>query len=134
MQARLTSTILILLLSVASARAAVEVTFTGGRILVVEAVQIARGRATLTLLGGGTRALEAGRSQTTTIVPDPPTALDPPETAKERQPADANPLPLTGAEAGAAMLPTPAGSSAAGASAPVETLEAASTPGGPIDY
>jgi soluble lytic murein transglycosylase-like protein len=68
---RLAVPALILLLSVSSAHASVEVTFVGGRTLVVQSIEIANGRATLTLQGGGTLTIEAGRIKATATLPDP---------------------------------------------------------------
>lgn len=83
--------VLIFLLSASSAAAAVQVTFVGGRILVVDALEIRDGRATLILAGGGTMTLEARRILSSETIPDPP----PPPASKQEEPA---PPSITGAE------------------------------------
>lgn len=70
--------ILILLLSGSSAFASLEVRFTTGAALLVEGIELREGKATLTLVGGGTLTVDAARIASSTPVPTPEPAPAPP--------------------------------------------------------
>jgi len=114
MPVRFAASILLLLLSASSARASTEVTFLGGRTLVVESIEIKNGQATLTLPGGGTMTLEATRIASTATLTEPSPVVDLPAAREAREPAVELPEPTPAVATGRA--------------------EAASIPPGPADF
>jgi soluble lytic murein transglycosylase-like protein len=90
------------MLSASCATASVQVTFVGGRTLLVDSIKFAGGKATLSLPGGGSMSLEAGRILKAEAVAEPPA---PPQSPIEG-PGDA-PAATPGAPSPAMAAPVP---------------------------